>query len=66
MTWGFWFIFFIGAILFLLPYAPEVNPDKVVPLVNAGKIMLVVGGILLILTQGRAGKKRNKKILWRS
>ncbi|NLY18118.1 MAG: V-type ATP synthase subunit I, partial [Clostridiaceae bacterium] len=58
---GFWFIFFIGAILFLLPYAPEVNPDKVVPLVNAGKIMLVVGGILLILTQGRAGKNVIKK-----
>jgi len=53
---GFWFIFFIGAILFMLPFAPEVNPDKVVTLSNIGKYMLVIGGILLIITQGRAKK----------
>jgi len=53
---GFWYIFFIGALLFLLPYAPEVDPHKVAPLVSIGKIMLVAGGILLILTQGRNNK----------
>lgn len=55
---GFWCIFFIGAILFLLPYAPEVNRDSAVVqiLVNIGKVMLITGGILLILTQGRNNK----------
>lgn len=53
---GFWFIFFIGAILVLLPFAPEVNPDKVATLSNIGKVMLALGGILLVFTQGRAKK----------
>ncbi len=60
---GFWFIFFIGAILLLLPFAPEVNPDKVAPLANIGKIMLVIGGILLVLTQGRDKKNIIGKFL---
>ncbi len=53
---GFWLIFFIGAILVLLPFAPEVNPDKVATLSNIGKVMLALGGILLVFTQGRAKK----------
>lgn len=59
---GFVYIFYTGAVFFLLPYIPAVNPDKVVPLVNAGKYMLVIGGVLLILTQGRAKKNIIGKI----
>lgn len=59
---GFVYIFYTGAVFFLLPYIPAVNPDKVVPLVNAGKYMLVIGGILLILTQGRANRNIIGKI----
>lgn len=59
---GFVYVFYTGAVFFLLPYIPAVNPDKVVPLVNAGKYMLVIGGVLLILTQGRAKKNIIGKI----
>lgn len=59
---GFWYIFFIGALLFLLPYAPEVDPEKAAPFVSIGKIMLAVGGILLILTQGRDKKNAIGKL----
>lgn len=53
---GFVYIFYTGAALCLLPYIPAVNPDKIGPLVNIGKYMIIIGGILLVLTQGRAKK----------
>lgn len=53
---GFVYIFYTGAVLTLLPYVPAVNPDKAVPFVNAGKYLLIIGGILLLLTQGRDRK----------
>lgn len=59
---GFVYIFYTGAVLFLLPYAPAVNQDKVAPLVNIGRYMLVVGGVLLLLTQGRDRKNIFGKI----
>ncbi len=54
---GFWFVVFTGFVLFLLPFAPRVDPIKTAPLVNVGKYLLVIGAVLLILTQGR--KKKN-------
>lgn len=59
---GFVLIFYTGFIFILLPYAPEVNKDAVVPLVEIGKYMFVVGAVLLLLTQGRASKKIFGKI----
>jgi V/A-type H+-transporting ATPase subunit I len=53
---GFVIIFYTGFVFFLLPYAPEVDKDAVVPLVEIGKYMLAGGGILLLLTQGRGSK----------
>lgn len=53
---GFVLIFFTGAVLFLLPFVPSVNADAVVPLVDIGKYLLIIGGVLLILTQGRKSK----------
>jgi V/A-type H+-transporting ATPase subunit I len=59
----FWYIFFTGAIFFALPYAPKVDPDSVTAFVGIGKIMVLIGGVLLILTQGRAEKGIFKKFL---
>ena len=42
--------------MFLLPYAPAVDATKVAPLVNIGQYMLIGGGLLLLLTQGRSSK----------
>lgn len=53
---GFWYIFFTGAVFFLLPYVPEVDPVKSAPFVSVGKYLLIIGGVLLILTQGRNKK----------
>jgi len=53
---GFVYVFYTGAVFTLLPYVPAVDPDKAAPLVNAGKYLLVAGGILLVLTQGRDRK----------
>lgn len=53
---GFVYVFYTGAVFCLLPYIPAVNADKVVSLVNLGKYMLIIGGVLLVLTQGRAKK----------
>jgi len=53
---GFVLVFYTGAVLFLLPYAPAVNPEKAAPFVNAGKYLLIGGGVLLLLTQGRTSK----------
>lgn len=56
MDVGFWLIFYTGAILFLLPYAPAIDPSGLDPLVTAGKYMFAVGAILLLLTAGRGNK----------
>lgn len=53
---GFVYVFYTGAVFTLLPYVPAVDPDKAATLVNAGKYLLVAGGILLVLTQGRDRK----------
>lgn len=53
---GFWYIYFTGFVLFLLPYAPEVNKEAAAFLANIGQYILIVGGILILLTQGRSKK----------
>lgn len=53
---GFWYIFFTGFILYLLPYVPKIDKAMVAPLVTAGQYMLIIGAVLLILTQGRSKK----------
>jgi len=52
----FWYILFTGFILFVLPYIPKVDPEKVTSLVTLGKYLMVIGAVLLILTQGRDKK----------
>jgi len=49
-------IFYTGFVMVLLPYAPKINKDAIAPLVDIGLVLLIVGAILMILTQGR-GKK---------
>jgi V/A-type H+-transporting ATPase subunit I len=60
---GFIYIFYTGAVFALLPYVPSVNADAVAPLVNIGKYLLIIGGVLLVLTQGRNGKNIISKFL---
>ncbi|HZK27151.1 MAG TPA: V-type ATPase 116kDa subunit family protein, partial [Thermoclostridium sp.] len=59
---GFVYIFFTGAVFALLPFVPSVNADAVVQFVNVGKYLLIIGGVLLILTQGRNGKNIISKL----
>ena len=59
---GFWYIFYTGAVLTLLPYAPAVDKEKVAPLVSIGQYLLIGGAILLIFTAGRKNKKLFGKI----
>lgn len=49
-------VFYTGFIMVLLPYAPKINKDAVAPLVNIGIILMIIGAILMILTQGRDKK----------
>lgn len=51
-----WYIFFVGFVLFALPYVPNVDPASVVDLVALGKKLFLIGAILLVLTQGRHNK----------
>jgi V/A-type H+-transporting ATPase subunit I len=59
---GFTLIFYTGFVLFLLPYAPEVDKTAAAPFVEIGKYMMGIGALLLMLTQGRASKKFIGKI----
>lgn len=52
----FWYIFFGGFALFVLPYAPKINAADVQGLVELGKYMLIIGAVLLVATQGRNKK----------
>ncbi|GAE87744.1 hypothetical protein [Acetivibrio straminisolvens] len=52
----FWYILFTGFILFVLPYIPKVDAESVTGLVTLGKYLMLIGGVLLILTQGRENK----------
>ena len=52
---GFVYVFYNRAVFCLRSSLYRtVNPDKVVSLVNIGKYMLIIGGVLLVLTQGKA------------
>ncbi len=58
----FWYIFFTGAVFIVLPFVPNVS-GNLDSFVEAGKYMLLAGGVLLILSQGRAQKNIIMKIL---
>jgi len=47
---------FTGFILFVLPYIPKIDAESVTGLVNLGKYLMIIGAVLLILTQGRGNK----------
>jgi len=58
-----WYVFFIGFIFIALPYVPKAKPEELTGIVEIGKYMLLGGGIVLLLTQGRAQKGIAMKIL---
>jgi V/A-type H+-transporting ATPase subunit I len=58
-----WYVFFTGAIFAVLPLAPGMDPESVQGFVGIGINMLIIGGILLIFTQGRKEKGLVKKII---
>ena len=51
-----WYVFFTGFVLFVLPYVPQIPADKITGLVDLGGKLIIIGAILLILTQGRNKK----------
>lgn len=59
---GFWLVFYTGAILYLLPYAPAIDKTRIGHLVQVGQYMLIVGAILLVFTAGRDKKNIFSKI----
>jgi V/A-type H+-transporting ATPase subunit I len=59
----FWYIIFTGFALYLLPYIPKIDPDRVTGLVNIGKYLLLIGAVLLVLTQGRSKKNIFAKLV---
>jgi len=52
----FWYILFTGAIFSVLSYVPGINTENIEGLGEIGKYLLIVGAVLLILTQGRSKK----------
>lgn len=58
-----WYVFFTGFVLFALPYVPKMDNADLSGLVATGRTMLIVGAILLILTQGRQHKNIIIKLL---
>lgn len=60
----FSYIFFTGFVFFVLPYVPKIDSNSVLSLVEMGKYLMLIGGILLILTQGRKEKKIFAKIIY--
>ncbi len=53
---GFWYIYFTGFVLYLLPFVPKMDEARVAPLVAVGKYMFIIGGVLVLFTQGRNNK----------
>jgi len=51
-----WYIFFVGAVLQVMPVVPGVPIDLANSLAPLGKILFPIGAIALILTQGRKKK----------
>jgi V/A-type H+-transporting ATPase subunit I len=58
-----WYIFFTGFVLFVLPYIPKSEPEKLGDLVQLGKYLLMIGGIMIVLTQGRKQKNIFMKLI---
>lgn len=52
----FWYIFYTGEVLFLLPYVPAVNPELARRLSDYGLWLLVIGFVPIFLTKGRKSK----------
>lgn len=59
----FWYVFFTGAIFLVLPFVPGVSAGLAEAVAPYGKYMLPIGGVLLILTQGRKSKNIGGKII---
>jgi len=58
-----WYIFFTGFIMFVLPYVPNTNAEALGPVVDAGIKLFIIGGVILVLTQGRDGKTILQKLI---
>lgn len=59
----FWYVFFIGAILFVMPYVPGLDEEFAQQNVGLGLNLLGIGAVLLILTQGRKHKNIFAKLV---
>jgi len=51
-----WYVFFTGFVFFVLPYAFPEPSQTVNTLVEAGKYMLLVSAVIIVLTRGRANR----------
>jgi len=54
---------FTGFILFVLPYIPKIDAESVTGLVNLGKYLMIIGAVLLILTQAEETKILSQSFL---
>jgi len=58
-----WYVLFTGFILYVLPYVPGLNIADYTPYVDLGKKMMLVGAVVVVLTQGRASKSIIGKLI---
>ena len=58
-----WYVLFTGFIMIVLPYVPAIHVEDFGFYANLGKKLLLVGAVVLILTQGRASKGLIAKLI---
>ena len=58
-----WYVFFTGAVFLVMPFVPGINMDLAETLSPYGSYLLMAGGAMLLLTQGRKSKNIFGKII---
>lgn len=58
-----WYVFFTGFVLVIMPFIPTTNLANPDAIVGIGKNLMIIGGVLLVLTQGRDKKNIIAKLV---
>lgn len=58
-----WYVFFTGAVFLVMPFVPGINMELAETLSPYGSYLLIAGGAMLFLTQGRKSKNIFGKII---
>lgn len=58
-----WYVFFTGAVFLVMPFVPGINMELADTLSPYGSYLLIAGGAMLLLTQGRKSKNIFGKLI---